>query len=337
MPDFERTEIPEEKFEYKLERVTSKDNEQDQEISEFRQKIILTPEQEDEIIKIIEANLTNIERQRQEDNSEERWSEYNNQYWGIVQENPNMLFNTHVYLTLIRARKVKSRLYQAFFESDPIFSVSPRPEHARKREGYEAAERQEQFLDYELDSEIIIKEPMRKVLHQTTILDGGILKLPWEREKEWVRRRQTYEATKEGLSRFLEDFPDARTKYPSFVKQLEEGQEDLKLVVHKREIVYDAPRPYFVDFAKFWIDLNTEGLQGLRKARFFAEEQEYNWDELQDEVAQGRFNQEAVNDLSYRQVIKDGVAVWEQDPNYCLLYTSPSPRDLSTSRMPSSA
>ena len=24
-------------------------------------------------------------------------------------------------------------------------------------------------------------------------------------------------------------------------------------------------------------------------------------------------------------------------PNYCLLYTSPSPRDLSTSRMPSSA
>ena len=32
---------------------------------------------------------------------------------------------------------------------------------------------------------------------------------------------------------------------------------------------------------------------------------------------------------------------WEQDPNaytyFCLLYTSPSPRDLSTSRMPSSA
>ena len=26
-----------------------------------------------------------------------------------------------------------------------------------------------------------------------------------------------------------------------------------------------------------------------------------------------------------------------EDPNSCLLYTSPSPRDLSTSRMPSSA
>jgi len=30
-------------------------------------------------------------------------------------------------------------------------------------------------------------------------------------------------------------------------------------------------------------------------------------------------------------------AVETSDPNICLLYTSPSPRDLSTSRMPSSA
>ena len=30
-----------------------------------------------------------------------------------------------------------------------------------------------------------------------------------------------------------------------------------------------------------------------------------------------------------------GGSYWH--PNYCLLYTSPSPRDLSTSRMPSSA
>ena len=30
-------------------------------------------------------------------------------------------------------------------------------------------------------------------------------------------------------------------------------------------------------------------------------------------------------------------AAYEAKRNYCLLYTSPSPRDLSTSRMPSSA
>ena len=40
----------------------------------------------------------------------------------------------------------------------------------------------------------------------------------------------------------------------------------------------------------------------------------------------------------------DGLSVYRQEPlavvlpnNVCLLYTSPSPRDLSTSRMPSSA
>ena len=32
-----------------------------------------------------------------------------------------------------------------------------------------------------------------------------------------------------------------------------------------------------------------------------------------------------------------GVSIEAKDSTYCLLYTSPSPRDLSTSRMPSSA
>ena len=37
-----------------------------------------------------------------------------------------------------------------------------------------------------------------------------------------------------------------------------------------------------------------------------------------------------------RQAVEQGVGVFI-DSNTCLLYTSPSPRDLSTSRMPSSA
>ena len=316
MPRPEEPKQTDDSLEYKLEKAKPQDDEKKQEIPEFQQKIKLTPEQEDDIIKVCEANLANIEKQRAEDDSDNRWREYTNQYWGMVQENPNMLFNTHVFLTLIRARKVKSRLYQAFFESDPVFSMSPRPEHAKKKEGFEAAETQEQFLDYELDSEIIIKDPMRKVLHQTVVLDGGILKLPWEREKEWIRRRETYEANKQGLSRFLEDFPDARTKYPGFVKQLEEGEDDLKLVVDKRETIYDAPRPFFIDFADFWIDLTTDGLLGLRKSKFHAEDQKFNWDELQDEVVQGRFEKDKVDELSFRQVMKDGEAIWEIDPDY---------------------
>jgi len=37
------------------------------------------------------------------------------------------------------------------------------------------------------------------------------------------------------------------------------------------------------------------------------------------------------------KLIVSAVAEWDPSTNTCLLYTSPSPRDLSTSRMPSSA
>ena len=38
-----------------------------------------------------------------------------------------------------------------------------------------------------------------------------------------------------------------------------------------------------------------------------------------------------------RQAVAEGCVLLENEGQACLLYTSPSPRDLSTSRMPSSA
>ena len=45
----------------------------------------------------------------------------------------------------------------------------------------------------------------------------------------------------------------------------------------------------------------------------------------------------AVDEARVRGASVDAVLVWNQPAYGCLLYTSPSPRDLSTSRMPSSA
>ena len=42
-------------------------------------------------------------------------------------------------------------------------------------------------------------------------------------------------------------------------------------------------------------------------------------------------------DLRFDESIPDLLERWEVPLEVCLLYTSPSPRDLSTSRMPSSA
>ena len=59
--------------------------------------------------------------------------------------------------------------------------------------------------------------------------------------------------------------------------------------------------------------------------------------ELADEPVLLEFEQKVVEaERSYNSAIKSG-DVFYYDLPACLLYTSPSPRDLSTSRMPSSA
>ena len=45
----------------------------------------------------------------------------------------------------------------------------------------------------------------------------------------------------------------------------------------------------------------------------------------------------SLTDVSVTEVYHDSSSDWIEIYNSCLLYTSPSPRDLSTSRMPSSA
>ena len=44
-----------------------------------------------------------------------------------------------------------------------------------------------------------------------------------------------------------------------------------------------------------------------------------------------------VNNVQYYRYIESSRILYMENVNICLLYTSPSPRDLSTSRMPSSA
>ena len=48
-------------------------------------------------------------------------------------------------------------------------------------------------------------------------------------------------------------------------------------------------------------------------------------------------NMAAQTTADHQKIISDAAAAYIKDNYACLLYTSPSPRDLSTSRMPSSA
>ena len=52
---------------------------------------------------------------------------------------------------------------------------------------------------------------------------------------------------------------------------------------------------------------------------------------------EGTLTEEIWEKVAYDTGIEDLGKTTRDIPSYCLLYTSPSPRDLSTSRMPSSA
>ena len=49
------------------------------------------------------------------------------------------------------------------------------------------------------------------------------------------------------------------------------------------------------------------------------------------------YDTETTNSTIWGSIIEVGAVVVDKNLKDCLLYTSPSPRDLSTSRMPSSA
>ena len=68
-------------------------------------------------------------------------------------------------------------------------------------------------------------------------------------------------------------------------------------------------------------------------------ETEHQYNEVVDKLTAIGLEVESVQDtgLAYKDFIVGQVLEEEKHPNACLLYTSPSPRDVEESRMPSSA
>lgn len=289
--------IPETLTNTTVEQYRLEDYQQETDDLTYRPKIDLTEEQKQELIMYMEANLDMIDKERRDDCSETRWRELDNQFWGNVREDSETMFKTHVHLTYDRCTKIENRLHQAFFESDPVFSVTTRPGYSGNM-GEDDATLQEQYLDYIVDTDMHLKEQFSKIFHEATLKDGGIAKIVYEKDYEYVRKVESYKGDENGLFQFLINYKDAKTKYPGYVRKLENG-EDIKIVAYKPECTYEGPRLYFTPFEDFFISLRTQGMLGLRFSRFFAERQRYSWHELLDEVEENRFDKDAVEDLMY--------------------------------------
>ena len=99
----------------------------------------------------------------------------------------------------------------------------------------------------------------------------------------------------------------------------------------------------------YWMakERTTDSLRELSKLKRLlpdqaVEEAEETFDAMEMFLKEGQFDDaweqfEVLSDIVVRYIEDPPLTTWLPEETYCLLYTSPSPRDLSTSRMPSSA
>lgn len=125
----------------------------------------------------------------------EKLNSFDNQYEGKLQQNEGQQFNLHKHTTKVKVDTVVRYAMKAFLKSDPIYSISPRPEYA-KEGGIEVCEKQQDYLDYKLDEgEIPFKGPLGITFHSATNKGVGILKVPHEIKREKRKREEVYKGT----------------------------------------------------------------------------------------------------------------------------------------------
>lgn len=225
------------------------------------------------------------------------------QYNGEIVEEKFMEFNLNVPVTAVKSDAIERLAVKAFLESDPKFVSSLRPESLRKgitSDQIRQIERnQEDYLDYQLDERINIASPLRKTIHQAVILKGGWMKVPYCYKKKRAIREEFYsgkaiESEKigddgkkimiaEGMTEFLRNYPKA-------VLPGDVGQQYFKRLVEFKDarfkskywkVVYDDPKPIYVNTKNFWLRKSTEGYDGLCNEQIYFERIPYTYWEMQ--------------------------------------------------------
>lgn len=239
-----------------------------------------------------------LKTQRQTDKLEEKWDMMDAQYAGeMIDDDKNLEFNLTVPATQVKVDAVERLSLKAFMESDPKFTVTPRPETAKRDQWDVIVNRQADYLDYKLDEEIIIESPLRKVLHQAVKYGVGILKVPYEYIRKLRRREENYsgklneQRMPEGLEPFLKAYPEAvqdNNVGNWVIKDLMAGK-DVVFKAEYNDLVYDDPNPSYVNVRDFFVDRNCENYIGLCNEKLTIERQAYSWWDLKKAEANDDF------------------------------------------------
>jgi len=319
-PDYKITDAPD--------RTREQEKQEELHIPAYNSQLKLSDEQLKRLSKEWKLEHDAIDKEWKAAGLIEKFDSLDNQYEGNLEQQEDRQFNVHKHTTKVKVDTATRYAKKAFLKSDPIFSISPRPEYS-KEGGVDVCEQQQEYLDYKLDEgEIPFKSPLGKVLHSAGVKGAGILKVPHEIKREKCKREELYKGTptygvsltndlenpqvmemdqetldkylkvkpeakyqmvsNKGLDDFIASYPDAQEKYPGYVKKLVEGKE-IRIVVEYEDITYNDPLPKYVVLQNFRCRLTCQGYEGMKTTKLLDEKMSYTWWELKQEEAAGKF------------------------------------------------
>lgn len=272
-----------------------------EEIPEYRISLKLSETQKEELIDQVFLEFEALKRERDEIGIEKKWQELDNQYDGQLADNKLLPFNLHVQQSKIKSDTVVRTIAQAFLESDPIVDITPRPDMGRKN-GYEIAKKQSEFIDYVVDEEVKPESSLVKIARSAFNKFVGIGKLCWSYRREKRKREETYEGENkpvavsgqqiitdnEGLRQFLAVYPDAMQTHQSLIKQLLE-EKTIHIVVEYRDVVENNAELKHIKIENFYVKNSTDYWNGLRTAHCVVERESYTYWELKKKEDNNEF------------------------------------------------
>ncbi len=304
---------------------------EDEDVPIFLQDIDLTDQQVIRLRKEIFERQDVLQKQRETLDMKNKWDEWDAQYDGEMDDKTDSQFSLHVHVTKIKIDTLDTLASKAFLESDPKFVVTARPE--TMREGTEdtvveaVPTKQEDYLDYLFDEDVKVRVPLRQAIHSSSKRGLGIFKLVYEYITKRKKRYEEYSGKSEkdtktgktiqpGLKDFTQQYPDSvkeDNKDHHYVKALTAGK-DIEVEVDYDGVVYNNPKPYYVDIRDFWIDVDTEGYQGFCESQVMIEKEQYSWWELKKKEARGEFQN--VEEVKFTGPQKEGQQNREEIKDY---------------------
>jgi hypothetical protein len=275
----------------------------DAEVPEYQIKLKLTPDQQVELSKNSFLEFEALKDDRKAHNLESAWADRDAQYDGDLAPIKNLDFAIDVRESKIKVDSVVRAVCEAFLpDSGDMIDVTPRPETARN-DGYQIAEKQQQFLDFAIDEEIKPEQAIRKIATSAAKKYVGIGKLCWEFSQETRRREEHWEGKltqvgtapdgrplvdNEGLRNFLSTYPDAPVRYRKQVETLMAGK-NVDVVVKYKETISNNPVLKYIKIEDFYVRNDCQGNNGLKSEHLIAERQRYTYWELKKLQDDGDF------------------------------------------------